>query len=127
MTLLLLTAEKETLQLQLKERDERYAAELKKEQEEIVRLKGQLETMKVDHQSKVERIRAGEKDRQDAELRDCKGELGRTKKSLTTTSQMLKDLQAKAECWKTVLTKINAELASKYLHRFCLGLLSFGP
>ena len=122
-----MTAGKETLQLQLKEQDEKHAAELKKEQEEIVRLKEQLEAMKTDHQSEVERIRAEEKDRQDAELRDCKGELGRTKKSLTSTSQVLKDLQAEAECWKTVLTKINAELASKYLRRFCLGPLSFGP
>ena len=121
-----MTAEKETLQLQLKERDEKHMAELKKEQEEIVRLKEQLEAMKTDHQSEVERIRAEEKDRQDVELWDCKSELGRTKKSLATTSQVLKDLQAEAECWKNVLLKINAELASKFLHQSCFGLLSFG-
>ena len=103
--------ERESLQVQLKERDEKHTAELKKEQAEVARLKEEL------------KIRAEEKDRQEAELRNCQGELGRTKESLTTTSQVLKDLQAEAECWKTVLTKINAELSSKFF--FCLVSLSF--
>ena len=71
----------------MKEQNEKHAAE-------VARLKEEL------------KIRAEGKDRQDAELRNCQGELGRTKESLTTTSQMLKDLQAEAECWKTVLTNM---------------------
>ena len=70
LTLSTLTAEKEMLEgrhsdltLQQKERDEEHEAELKKERDEVARLKEQIEAMKANHGSEVERIIAEEKNR----------------------------------------------------------------
>ena len=113
-----MAAERETLQLQLKERDEKHAAELKKEQDEVARLKEEIEAMKANHASEVERVRAEEGERQDSELRQCKSELLQARKSLATTSEALTNLQDEAKDWKLSLSKINAELSSKYLFIF---------
>ena len=121
-----MTAEKKTLEerhsdctplsdltLQLKERDEKHAAELKKERDEVAWLKEQIEAMKASHESEVERIRVEERDRHDAELRKCKELLNSAKKTAASTSEALTNLQEAAKDWQLVLTKLDAELASK--------------
>ena len=81
--------------------------------------------MKMGHASEIERIRAEEEERQDSELRQSKRELLQAKKGLATTSEALTNLQDEATDWKLSLSKINAELSSKYLFIFASSHIFF--
>ena len=89
-----------------------------KEQDEVARLKEELKAMRRSHASEIERIRAEEEERQDSELRQSKRELLQAKKGLATTNEALTNLQDEVKDWKLSLSKINAELSSKYLFIF---------
>ena len=70
--------------------------------------------MKTNHDSEAERIRVEEKERHDGELWKLKELLNSARKTAASTSEVLTALQEEAKDWKLALTKIDAELASKY-------------
>ena len=101
---------------QLKEREDMHKAEIQKEQDEVSRLKAELEEMKKNHKAEMEQATAKEKERQEGQAQKHKELLDKAEAYATSAQKELDELKGKAEVWKSELTRINAEMASKFFH-----------
>ena len=107
----------------LKERDGKHLEELKKEQDEVSRLKTQLEELKKTHKAEIEDLVASshqtiteEKERLEGEAQKHKDLLAKAETLATSTQKELDELKGKAKIWQSELTRINGEMASKLFH-----------
>ena len=97
-----------------KERELAHQAELKKEQEEVSRLKAELEKSQ-GRPAESEKSAATEKQLREEETRKLKESLEESKSEATSAEGELRDLKAKIAKWLVDISKINSEMDSKLL------------
>ena len=103
----------------MKEREDAHKAELKKEWDEVSRLKAELEKAQ-SHSAELEKTAAEEKQLRADEAQKLNETLDQTEVRATSAQQELQILKEKTDRWLTELTKINSEMDSKSLLLFCL-------
>src|SRR5664279_5405733 len=99
---------------QLKEREDMHKAEIQKEQDEVSRLKAELEEVKKNHKAEMEQATAKEKERQEGQAQIHKELLDKAEACATSAQKELDELKGKAGVWKSELTRINSEMSSKF-------------
>ena len=95
-----------------KERELAHQAELKKEQEEVSRLKAELEKTR-SQAAESEKAAATEKQLREEESRKLKESLEESKSKATSAESELRALKAKIAQWLVDISGINSEMDSK--------------
>ena len=98
----------------MKEREDAHKAELQKEKDEVSRLKEELQVAQSQN-AEFKKAAAEEKERQEGEAQKFKDLLGQTEVRATSAQQELDTLKDKSGRWLSELTRINAEMASKFI------------
>src|SRR5664279_5102978 len=112
---------------QLKEREDLHKAELQKEQDEVSRLKAELEDLKKNPKAEMEQAAAKEKERRESQAQIHKELLDKAEACATSAQKELDELKGKAGVWKSELTRINSEMASKFFHSSFLADMKYMP
>ena len=97
-----------------KERELAHQAELKKEQEEVSRLKAELEKSR-GRAVELEKTAATEKKLREEETRKLKESLEESKSQATSAESELRALKTKIAQWLVDISSINSEIDSKPL------------
>ena len=103
------------LMTQLKEREDLYQAELKREQDVISRLKAELEQVKKNHKAEMEQVAAEVKEREEGQAQKHKELVDKAEEQAVSAQKELKELKGKAKAWMSELDKINSAMTRKFL------------
>ena len=96
----------------MKEREDAHKAELKKERDEVSRLKTELEKAQ-SHSAELKKVVAEEKQLRADEAETLKESFEQTELRATSAQQELQALKDKSGRWLLELTKINNEMTNK--------------
>ena len=102
-------------------REDAYKAELKKERDEVSRLKSELETAQ-SRNAELEKSAAEKSRLRVDEAQKLKETLEQTEARATSGQEELQTLEDKADIWLADLAKIKKEMDSKPLLLFCFCL-----